>query len=114
LIGPADISGAHRETEFIYHPGWFSLITAVVAGTAGMLSLTSSKSAALVGVFISVTTIPAAGYAAVAAILGQWERCLSSFGQLVVNVFGIVLAAALVLLLRRKTSKDTGRPLSTG
>jgi hypothetical protein len=63
-----------------------------------------------------VTTIPAAGYAAVAAVLGEWQRCLSSLGQLVVNLVGIVAAAAFVLLLRRRTwtSADNGRPLSTG
>ena len=33
---------------------------AFVAGIAGMLSLTSAKSGALIGVLISVTTIPAA------------------------------------------------------
>ena len=78
--------------------------------------MTSAKSAALVGVFISVTTIPAAGYAAVAAILGEWSRFFSSVGQLVVNMIGIVLAAAVVLLLRRGSWRvaDPGRPLSTG
>ena len=35
-----------------------------------MLSLISAKSATLVGVFISVTTVPAAAYAAVAAVVG--------------------------------------------
>ncbi|HET8642513.1 MAG TPA: transglutaminaseTgpA domain-containing protein, partial [Pseudonocardiaceae bacterium] len=40
-----------------------ALIVALLAGAAGMLSMTSAKSAALVGVFISVTTVPAAGYA---------------------------------------------------
>src|SRR5512146_2075092 len=40
------------QTEYIYHPGWFSIITALVAGAAGTLALTSAKSAALAGVFI--------------------------------------------------------------
>ena len=81
-----------------------------------MLSMTSAKSAALVGVFISVTTVPAAGYASVAAILGEWSRFVESTGQLAVNLVGIVVAAALVLLLRRATwtTNDAGRPLSTG
>jgi uncharacterized membrane protein len=88
----------------------------VLAGAAGMLSMTSAKSAALVGVFISVTTVPAAGYAAVAAILGLWPRVLESVSQLVVNMIGIVLAAAVVLLLRKGSWRvdDPGRPLSTG
>ncbi|MGH3261526.1 MAG: DUF389 domain-containing protein, partial [Trebonia sp.] len=55
LVSVHDLT-ASTGTEFIYKPGWFSLITALVAGAAGTLSLTSAKSAALVGVFISVTT----------------------------------------------------------
>jgi hypothetical protein len=63
-----------------------------------------------------VTTVPAAGYASVAAILGEWSRCIESVGQLAINLVGIVVAAALVLILRRDTwrSHDAGRPLSTG
>ncbi|MGI8679094.1 MAG: DUF389 domain-containing protein [Jatrophihabitans sp.] len=87
----------HNQTEFIYHPGWFSLITALVAGAAGMLSLTSSKSAALVGVFISVTTIPAAGNAAVAAVVGAWHQSGESLLQLTINLVGIVTAGVVTL-----------------
>jgi uncharacterized hydrophobic protein (TIGR00271 family) len=101
LIHPSDITGGNRETDFIYHPGWFSLITAVVAGTAGMLSLTSSKSAALVGVFISVTTIPAAGNAAVGGVLGRWSETWQSLAQLGINLVGITTAGVATLLVRR-------------
>jgi uncharacterized hydrophobic protein (TIGR00271 family) len=86
------------ETEFIYHPGWLSLIIALVAGAAGMLSITSSKSAALVGVFISVTTIPAAGNAAVAAVFGEWYQAGQSLLQLGINLVGITTAGVLTLL----------------
>jgi uncharacterized hydrophobic protein (TIGR00271 family) len=109
LISPADLAG-HRETEFIYHPGWFSLITALVAGAAGMLSLTSSKSAALVGVFISVTTIPAAGNAAVAGVLGKWNETGLSLAQLGINLVGIVLAGVATLLLRAALGRQRTRP----
>jgi uncharacterized hydrophobic protein (TIGR00271 family) len=105
LIDASDITGGHRETEFIYHPGWFSLITALVAGTAGMLSLTSSKSAALVGVFISVTTIPAAGNAAVAAVLGQWHETWQSLAQLAINLVGIIAAGLLTLMVIARSSR---------
>jgi uncharacterized hydrophobic protein (TIGR00271 family) len=115
LLDVNAVRGGHN-VDFVYQVGVFSLIVALLAGAAGMLSMTSAKSAALVGVFISVTTIPAAGYAAVAAVLGEWERSLYSIGQLVVNLVGIVLAAAVVLLLRKRTwtARDNGRPLSTG
>jgi len=84
-------------TEYICQPGWFSLITALVAGAAGMLSLTSAKSAALVGVFISVTTIPAAGNLALALVFGRFHDAAGSALQLVINLTGIVAAGYLVL-----------------
>lgn len=105
LISPHDITGGNRETEFIYHPGWFSLITALVAGAAGMLSLMSSKSAALVGVFISVTTIPAAGNAAVAGVLGEWGETWHSVAQLAINLAGIVAAGVATLAVREAVMK---------
>ncbi|OLF19567.1 DUF389 domain-containing protein [Actinophytocola xanthii] len=115
LFDASVLSGSH-EVDFVYQVGYWSLIVAVLAGAAGMLSMTSAKSAALVGVFISVTTVPAAGYASVALILGEWGRFVGSTAQLAVNLVGIVLAAAGVLLLRRSTWRagDAGRPLSEG
>ncbi len=92
----------NKQTEFIYHVGPFSLIVALLAGAAGMLSTTSQKSAALVGVFISVTTVPAAGYVAVAAVLGEWHQVGGSALQLLINLVGIVVAAVLTLLVVRR------------
>jgi uncharacterized hydrophobic protein (TIGR00271 family) len=115
LLDVRALSGAH-EVDFVYQVGWYSLIVALLAGAAGMLAMTSAKSAVLVGVFISVTTVPAAGYAVVAAVLGEWGKSAGSAGQLVVNLFGIVFAAAIVLMFRRKTQRIdvTERPLSHG
>ncbi|NUT46776.1 MAG: DUF389 domain-containing protein [Saccharothrix sp.] len=111
-----DMVLAAHQVDFVFQVGPFSLIVALLAGAAGMLSMTSAKSAALVGVFISVTTVPAAGYAAVAAVLAEWDICLQSVAQLAVNLVGIVAAAALVLALRnrRARARDLGRPLSDG
>lgn len=116
LFDASAIAGGEHQVDFVYEVGPWSLIVALLAGAAGMLSMTAAKSAALVGVFISVTTVPAAGYASVAAILGEWDRVASSVAQLVINLVGIVLAAAVVLLLRRATwtTMDVGRPLSNG
>ena len=77
--------------------GPLSLVVALFAGAAGMLSLVSAKSSALVGVFISVTTVPAAGFAVVAATVGDWDIAAKSATQLGVNLAGIVLAGVLVL-----------------
>lgn len=101
LFVPSEVLSENRATEFIYHPGPYSFIVALLAGTAGMLSLIGRKSAALVGVFISVTTVPAAGYVAVALVLGEQGRAAGSALQLFLNVAGIVVSAAVVLLIYR-------------
>ena len=67
-----------------------------------MLSLVSAKATGLVGVFISVYTITAAGFAVVAATVGQWDVAAKSALQLAVNLVGIVVAGVLVLVLRPK------------
>jgi uncharacterized hydrophobic protein (TIGR00271 family) len=106
----------NHDVDFVFSVGVPSLVVAMLAGAAGMLAMTSAKSAALVGVFISVTTVPAAGYAVVAAVAGEWSRCLQSVGQLLVNLLGIVAAAAIVLIVRRNGQRSAvgTRPLSRG
>ncbi|MFC8042532.1 DUF389 domain-containing protein [Nocardia sp. NPDC057353] len=90
---------AAQNVDFIYQVGPFSLVVAVLAGGAGMLALCTAKSAALVGVFISVTTVPAAGFAVVASTIGEWHLALMSIGQLALNLIGIVVAGIAVLYL---------------
>jgi uncharacterized hydrophobic protein (TIGR00271 family) len=89
------------DVDFIFRVGPLSFVVALLAGAAGMLSLVSAKSAALVGVFISVTTVPAAGFAVVAATVGDWDVAAKSAAQLAINLTGIVLAGVLVLAVRR-------------
>ena len=88
----------------------------MLAGVAGMLAITSAKSGSLVGVFISVTTVPAAAFAAVALVEGRLDEALTSMLQLAINLIGIVAAAAASLLvsLRFRRGRPVGRPLSHG
>ncbi|MFF7164735.1 DUF389 domain-containing protein [Streptomyces sp. NPDC008086] len=88
-------------TAFVYAPDAFSFIVAVLAGIAGTLSLTSAKSGALVGVAISVTTVPAAANAAVALSYGDTKQTWGSTEQLLLNLLGIVLAGTLTLLAQK-------------
>jgi uncharacterized hydrophobic protein (TIGR00271 family) len=105
LVGWIELASTRelQEVDFIFQVGPLSFVVAFLAGAAGMLSLVSSKSAALVGVFISVTTVPAAGFAVVAATVGDWDVAAKSATQLAVNLGGIVLAGVLVLWARRVT-----------
>lgn len=102
-IGPDELTDASQPlTNFISHPDWFSVIVAVLAGIAGMISLTSAKSGALVGVLISVTTIPAAGNIAVAAAYRDWSEMSGAAQQLGVNLVSIVAAGVLTLFVQRQ------------
>jgi uncharacterized hydrophobic protein (TIGR00271 family) len=93
---------AHQLASSISKPDAFAFIVAVCAGTAGMLSLSTAKSGALIGVLISVTTIPAAANIGIAAAFGDWHTFAGSTGQLAVNLAGIVLAGTLTLYVQRK------------
>ena len=97
-----ELLGADRpQTGFITHPDKWSLVVAVLAGIAGVLSLTSAKSGALVGVFISVTTVPAAADMAVSLALGGGEEFRTAATQLGINLAGILVAATLTLAVQR-------------
>ncbi|MEV5146692.1 DUF389 domain-containing protein [Streptomyces sp. NPDC052727] len=101
LFHRSDLEGERPNTAFVYAPDAFSLIVAVLAGIAGTLSLTSAKSGALVGVAISVTTVPAAANAAVALAYGDTSQTSGSTAQLLLNLLGIVLAGTLTLLTQK-------------
>jgi uncharacterized hydrophobic protein (TIGR00271 family) len=98
---PDDFSQeGHPFTDFISRPDHFTAIVAALGGVAGVLSLTSAKSGALVGVLISVTTIPAAANIGVAAALGD-DEFGGAVAQLAVNLGAIVAAGVAVLYLQR-------------
>jgi uncharacterized hydrophobic protein (TIGR00271 family) len=92
----------HPFTDFISDPDEFSVIVAFLAGLAGVLSLTSAKSGALVGVLISVTTIPAAANIGVAAALGDGDEWVGAMEQLALNLGAIFLACIGTLYVQRR------------
>jgi len=91
-ISITDVTGPRPATAFIYSPDRWSLIVAIVAGAAGVLSLTSARSAGLAGVFISVTTVAAAGNIALGIAFGTGDEIWSSALQLLINISGMALA----------------------
>ncbi|MGW5367349.1 DUF389 domain-containing protein [Streptomyces sp. NPDC004009] len=101
LFHRSGLEGERPNTAFVYAPDAFSFVVAVLAGIAGTLSLTSAKSGALVGVAISVTTVPAAANAAVALAYGDTVQTVGSTNQLLLNLLGIVLAGILTLLTQK-------------
>ncbi|WP_327184617.1 DUF389 domain-containing protein [Streptomyces sp. NBC_01334] len=101
LFSKEQLEADRPQTGFVYAPDAFSFIVAVLAGAAGTLSLTSAKSGALVGVAISVTTVPAAANAAVALSFGDMAQTRGSTEQLLLNLLGIILAGTLTLLAQK-------------
>jgi uncharacterized hydrophobic protein (TIGR00271 family) len=98
---PAEVT--HRSfTSFISHPDEFSLIVAFLAGIGGVLSLTAAKSGALIGVLISVATIPSAGNLGVAAAYRNGDEMAGAAKQLAGNLVAIVLAGTLTLFIQRR------------
>ncbi len=114
---PGMLERDRPNTGFIWQPDSFSFVVSLLAGVAGVLSLTSAKSGALVGVAISVTTVPAAANAAVALSYGEFAQMWGSMEQLLLNLGGIMLAGVLTLygqkaLWRTQRGRWTRRPTS--
>ncbi|MDL4776256.1 MULTISPECIES: DUF389 domain-containing protein [Thermomonosporaceae] len=101
VIEIARLPASRPMTAFIYSPDRWSFIVALLAGAAGVLSLTAGKSSALVGVFISVTTVPAAGNLAVALALQHGSEIDGSLLQLGANFGGMLIAGTVTLLVQR-------------
>ncbi|MDR6867053.1 putative hydrophobic protein (TIGR00271 family) [Microbacterium resistens] len=96
-------------TEFIVSPDIWSFIIALLAGIAGVLSLTTAKSSALVGVFISITTVPAVGTIGLTLAVGAWDEALGSAVQLLVNIAGLLIAGVVTLFVQLHLGRWIGR-----
>jgi uncharacterized hydrophobic protein (TIGR00271 family) len=98
-LAPATLARNH--TLFISHPDIYSVIVALLAGIAGILSLSTAKSGALIGVLISVTTVPAAANMGVAAGYADMTELRGATLQLAVNVGAVLVAGIVTLAIQR-------------
>jgi uncharacterized hydrophobic protein (TIGR00271 family) len=99
---PDEFSQAnHSLSHLIASPDFFTFFVAACAGAAGMLSLSTAKSGALIGVLISVTTIPAAANVGLSAAYQDWSSWRGSMAQLAINLSAIMLSGTAVLALQR-------------
>ena len=105
LINKSMLTGERPLTSFIWQPDALSWIVGFLAGVAGVLALTSAKSGALVGVLISVTTVPAAANAAVALAYWVPAEAAGSSIQLLINLAAITAAGVLTLQIQRARQK---------
>jgi uncharacterized hydrophobic protein (TIGR00271 family) len=109
--------GFRPVSDLINTPNWFSFIVAALAGIVGVVSLTEARSSTLIGVFISVTTIPAASDIGVSLAFGSDNEAWGSTLQLLLNVAVLTGVAIVGLPLqgaiwrrtdRRSTSRRRG------
>jgi uncharacterized hydrophobic protein (TIGR00271 family) len=100
-IDTGDVTAARPLTGFIWRPDKWSAIVAVLAGCAGVLSQTAGRSNALVGVFISVTTVPAAGDLALSIAVWAPQQIGGSAAQLAVNLAGMTCAGTATLIAQQ-------------
>ncbi|MEU1195072.1 DUF389 domain-containing protein [Streptomyces sp. NPDC005813] len=107
--------GLRPVSHLIDTPDFFSVVVAFLAGVVGIVSLTEARGSALLGVFISVTTIPAASDIAVSVAFAEWRQARGSLLQLLLNVVVLVGVGVLTLRLqrrlwRRAARRTAGRP----
>jgi uncharacterized hydrophobic protein (TIGR00271 family) len=110
LAGQATLLADRPQTSFIWAPDALSWVVGFLAGAAGMISLTTGRSGVLVGVLISVTTVPAVGNAAVALAYGVGNETSGSLAQFAINVAMVVAGAVACLVIQRAWWRFQGRP----
>jgi uncharacterized hydrophobic protein (TIGR00271 family) len=109
------LHGQRPVSDLINSPNVYSVVVAVVAGIVGVVSLTLSKTGALIGVFISITTIPAAADIGVSLAFSSWPEARGSTWQLLLNVGLLIVVGALALRGQRFIWRNwTPRPSRRG
>ncbi|PBC59729.1 hypothetical protein BKI49_32460 [Streptomyces sp. Tue6028] len=101
--------GLRPVSHLIDTPDFFSVVVAFLAGVVGIVSLTEARGSALLGVFISVTTIPAASDIAVSVAFTEWRQARGSLLQLLLNVVVLVGVGVLTLRLQRRLWRRVAR-----
>ena len=95
------LHGVRPVANLINSPNIFSVIVAVLAGVAGVVSLTESRANALIGVFISITTLPAAASIGLSVAFSSWHDAVGSLYQLLLNVVILIAVGAAGLSAQR-------------
>jgi uncharacterized hydrophobic protein (TIGR00271 family) len=92
------LAGQRPLTDLLIGANLGAFVVAFVAGTAGIIALGRAKSGAVVGVLVSITTIPAASNVGVALAMGNPSEAGQSLEILLVNLAGLLAGGVLTLL----------------
>ncbi len=106
----AFLHGVRPVADLINSPDVFSVVVAILAGIVGVVSLTESRANALIGVFISVTTIPAAASIGVSLAYQGGREAAGSLLQLLLNVVLLIVVGVGGLRTQRRIWRRAARP----
>jgi uncharacterized hydrophobic protein (TIGR00271 family) len=107
------LAGERPVTGLLIGANLGAFVVAFVAGAAGMIALGRAKSGAVVGVLVSITTIPAASNVGVALAMGSPSEAGKSLVILLVNLAGLLTGGVLTLLGTRVWARriEAGRAI---
>ena len=103
-VSPDELS-SHPATLFISHPDAYSPIVATLAGVAGMLSLSTAKSGAVIGVLLA--------YAGVQTIRAWLPAGLPRVGAIGIDLRVLLATVATFVAASSLLSREEERPLAT-
>ena len=106
-IPAAYLAGQRPLTGLLIGANLGAFVVAFVAGAAGIIALGRAKSGAVVGVLVSITTIPAASNVGVALAIGYPSEAARSLWILLVNLVGLLAGGLLTLLATRLWGRRT-------
>jgi uncharacterized hydrophobic protein (TIGR00271 family) len=92
------LAGQRPLTDLLIGANLGAFVVAFVAGTAGVIAMGRAKSGAVVGVLVSITTIPAASNVGVALAMGSLAEAGQSLEILLVNLAGLLAGGVVTLL----------------
>jgi uncharacterized hydrophobic protein (TIGR00271 family) len=95
-------AGVRPVSNLIDTPDMFSVVVATLAGIVGVVSVIEARTGALIGVFISVTTIPAAADIGVSIAFRSWSEARGSLLQLLLNVSILIAVGAIGLAVQHR------------
>ncbi|MGD1898588.1 MAG: DUF389 domain-containing protein [Phormidesmis sp.] len=90
-------------------PGWYSVVTAIAAGIAGMVAITERKTDTLVGVVAALALVPAGVAGAIAFLSHDPIRGWGGMALLAINVVLIVVSGVVTLLFFQLEKSDGKR-----
>ncbi len=100
--------GVRPVSNLINTPNFFSAVVAVLAGVVGIVSLAEARTSALLGVFISVTTIPAGADIGVSCAFASWDEAWGSLLQLLLNIVVLIVVGTGTLKCQRAIWRRVG------